>query len=137
MKHITRLLCSAAISGTLMSVALAAAPDPASAPAIPTAAAAAAAAHAKAGVATVPASQSVSYLQGTVVSSLNTDSYTYVEISKNDQKAWIVGPLITVKEGSQVQFEEGAVMHDFYSKQLNRTFPEVMFVQSIDMVAGK
>ncbi len=136
MKHITRLLCSAAISGTLMSVALAAAPDPASAPAIPTAAAAAAA-HAKAGVATVPASESVSYLQGTVVSSLNTDSYTYVEISKNDQKAWIVGPLITVKVGSQVQFEEGAVMHDFYSKQLNRTFPEVMFVQSIDMVAGK
>lgn len=75
--------------------------------------------------------------EGTVVSSLNTESYTYVEISKNDQSAWIVGPLVTVKPGNHVKFEEGAIMSGFYSKQLNRTFPTVMFVQDITVTAEK
>jgi len=136
MKQLIRLLCGVALSGTLVTGAVAAPGDAATGPTnAAAAAAAAAAAHSKAGVNTVPAA--AVYLQGTVVSSLNTDSYTYVEISKNDQKAWIVGPLITVKPGNLVQFEEGAVMHDFYSKQLNRTFPEVMFVAGIDVVPAK
>lgn len=75
--------------------------------------------------------------EGTVVSSLNTDSYTYVEISKSDQNAWIVGPLVAVKPGDHVKFEEGAIMKDFYSKQLDRTFPRVMFVQEVTVAAEK
>ena len=75
--------------------------------------------------------------EGTVVSSLNTDSYTYVEISKNDQNVWIVGPLVAVTPGNKVKYEEGAIMKDFYSKQLERNFPTVMFVQEVIVVAEK
>jgi hypothetical protein len=73
--------------------------------------------------------------EGKVVSTLDTDTYTYVEISQNDQNSWIVGPLVALQPGNQVHFEEGMIMHDFYSKQLNRTFPEVMFVDAITVSA--
>lgn len=101
MKSLVRLLCGVVLSGTLLSAAIA------------------------------DENTVVSSLEGTVVSALNTESYTYVEISKNDQNAWIVGPLVAVKPGNQVRFEEGAIMKNFYSKQLDRTFPAVMFVPEI------
>lgn len=107
MKYFIRLLCGVVLSSTLISAAIAA------------------------------DNSVVSFFEGTVVSSLNTDSYTYVEISKNDQTAWIVGPLVAVKPGNQVKFEEGAIMSNFYSKQLNRTFPSVMFVQDIIVTSEK
>lgn len=107
MKSLVRLLCGVVLSGTLLSAAIAA------------------------------EDTVVSSLEGTVVSSLNTENYTYVEISKNDQNAWIVGPLVVVKPGNQVKFEEGAIMKDFYSKQLDRTFPTVMFVGEITVAAEK
>lgn len=107
MKYFIRLLCVVVLSSTLISAAIAA------------------------------ESASVSSFKGTVVSSLNTESYTYVEIAKNNQNAWIVGPLIAVKPGNQVKFEEGAIMKNFYSKQLDRTFPTVMFVGEITVEAEK
>ena len=73
--------------------------------------------------------------EGKVVSAINTESYTYVEITQNDQNSWIVGPLVTLQPGNQVTFEEGMIMHDFYSKQLDRTFPAVMFVDAITVSA--
>lgn len=101
MNFLARLLCGVMLSGALISLAIAA------------------------------ESTSPSTFKGTVVSALDTESYTYVEISKNGQNAWIVGPVVVVKPGNQVKFEEGAIMKDFYSKQLDRTFPTVMFVGEI------
>jgi hypothetical protein len=75
--------------------------------------------------------------EATVVSTLNTDTYTYVEISKNDQKTWIVGPLVAVKPGNRVHFSEGMIMTQFRSEQLKRIFPEVMFVQEIVVTGTK
>lgn len=99
MKTLVRLLYAIALSGTIMSTAVAA--------------------------------------EGKVVSVFNTDTYTYVEISRNDQNSWIVGPLVVVKPSDQVHYEEGAVMTDFYSDQLRRKFPAVMFVQEITVAAEK
>lgn len=107
MKYLIRLLCGVALCGAVLSAAMAA------------------------------QDTAVSFLEGTVVSSLDTESYTYVEVSKNNQKVWIVGPLVAVKPGNHVRFEEGALMHAFYSKQLNRTFPEVMFVPGISVTPEK
>jgi len=45
--------------------------------------------------------------------------------------------VVAVKPGNQVQFEEGAIMKNFYSQQLLRTFPEVMFVGEITVAAEK
>jgi len=75
--------------------------------------------------------------EGKVVSFLQTESYTYVEVSQNGENSWIVGPLVKVQAGDQVTFDEGVVMNDFYSKQLDRTFPAVMFVQGVAVVQEK
>jgi len=45
--------------------------------------------------------------------------------------------VVAVKPGNQVKFEEGAIMKNFYSQQLLRTFPEVMFVGEITVAAEK
>ncbi|MFI4939420.1 MAG: hypothetical protein ACHP7O_03620 [Burkholderiales bacterium] len=108
MKYLVRLFAAFALCGAMMSTAIAAE-----------------------GAATVP------LLEGAVVSTLNAESYTYVEISKNDKKFWIVGPTVAVKPGNHVQYEEGAIMNNFFSKNLNRTFPEVMFVSGITVVPEK
>jgi beta-lactamase class D len=72
MKPHVRLLCGVALSGAIISAAIAA--------------------------------------EGKVVSVINTESYTYVEISQNEQNSWIVGPLLVVQPGNQVHFEEGMIM---------------------------
>ena len=107
MKYLVRLVCGVALCSTILSAAIAA------------------------------EGTAVSSLEGTVVSSLTTESYTYVEISKDNKNVWIVGPLVAVKPGNHVRFEEGAIMTAFYSKQLDRTFPEVMFVPGITVTAEK
>ncbi len=75
--------------------------------------------------------------EGTVVSSLNTDMYSYIEVTQADKNLWIAGPKVSVKAGDKVQFPEGAMMSNFQSKQLQRTFPSVMFVQQIVVAGGK
>ncbi len=75
--------------------------------------------------------------EGKVVSSINTASYTYVEVSQNGKNVWLASPLVKVKPGNRVRFDEGAMMRNFYSKSLNRTFPAVLFVQQVLVTAEK
>jgi hypothetical protein len=74
--------------------------------------------------------------EGKVVSSVNTDMYTYVEIEQNGKNVWVAAPTVVVKAGDQVRFDDGAVMTNFHSKQLQRTFPSVMFVQRVAIAAS-
>ncbi len=75
--------------------------------------------------------------EGKVVSSINTKSYTYVEVFQKGQNIWLASPLVKVKSGNLVRFDEGTMMHNFYSKTLNRTFPSVLFVQQVIVTAEK
>lgn len=72
-----------------------------------------------------------------MVSSLKVESYTYVEVSHDNKTEWIVVDLMELQPGSQVKYEEGAVMDNFYSKFLNRTFPRVMFVSDFSVLPEK
>lgn len=75
--------------------------------------------------------------EGKVVSAINTDMYTYVEIAQNDKTVWIAAPTVAAKPGNLIRFDDGMMMRNFYSKQLQRNFPEVMFVQSATITAEK
>jgi len=76
--------------------------------------------------------------EGTVVSAIGTDMYTYVEVEQKDKTLlWIAVPAMTAKPGDQIRFEDGMMMTNFYSKQLKRTFPAVMFVQTASISAEK
>ncbi len=82
----------------------------------------------------VPASQLPQ--KGKVVSFINTDQYTYIEVSqgKGKETVWLASTTVAVKKGDQIRFDDGMVMTNFYSKTLKRTFPKVLFVSKVVVV---
>lgn len=69
--------------------------------------------------------------KGKVLSSIDANEYTYIEVKQGKETLWIAAPLVAVKKDAIVRFEDGAVMTNFRSKLLNRTFPSVMFVSRV------
>ena len=68
---------------------------------------------------------------GKVLSTISVPSYTYVEVSQGNKTQWIAAATSKVKKGDMVRFDDGMVMKDFYSKTLKRTFPSIVFVNSL------
>lgn len=66
--------------------------------------------------------------KGKVISSIDASIYTYIELTENGKNVWIAAPTVKVKKGDMVRFSDGAIMSNFFSKSLNRTFPAVVFV---------
>ena len=65
---------------------------------------------------------------GKVVETMNSSGYTYVRIEQaNGEKIWIAVPETKVTKGKTMSFEPGAVMANFKSKTLNRTFDKIIF----------
>lgn len=75
--------------------------------------------------------------KGKVLSSINANEYTYIEVEQGKNILWLAAPSVTVKKGDVIRFEDGAVMANFRSKLLNRTFPSVMFVNRTVVTKGK
>ena len=70
---------------------------------------------------------------GEVVSTQDANEFTYVEVKRTDAVEWIAVPLMVLKPGTVIRYEEGIVMADFYSKLLKRTFASVRFVGQIEV----
>ena len=66
--------------------------------------------------------------KGKVLSSIDASIYTYIEVSENGKTLWLAAPTVAVKKGDMIRFSDGAVMSNFYSKSLNRTFESIVFV---------
>jgi hypothetical protein len=66
--------------------------------------------------------------QGKVVSSIDASIYTYIEVSEAGKTVWLAAPTVAVKKGETIGYDDGAVMTNFFSKSLNRTFETVIFV---------
>lgn len=71
--------------------------------------------------------------KGKVLSFINTDQYTYIEVSqaKVKESVWLASTTVAVKKGDKISFDDGFVMSNFYSKTLKRTFPKVLFVSKV------
>ena len=72
---------------------------------------------------------------GTVVETMNTAGYTYVQVDTGKDKIWAAAPEFPVKVGDLVTVPQGALMQNYQSKTLNRTFPQIYFVSGVS-VAG-
>jgi len=70
-------------------------------------------------------------ITGTVVSTSNVASYTYVEVDTGDGIAWAAGPRTEVKVGDRVFIPDGSPMPDFYSPTLDRRFELIYFATAI------
>lgn len=72
--------------------------------------------------------------EGKVLSTLDAPGYTYMELANTEKRFWIAAPTTRVKAGDRVRFEQSLVMKNFNSKTLNRTFDEIIFVNSADVI---
>jgi hypothetical protein len=72
---------------------------------------------------------------GQVISHIDANEYTYVEVNEAGKNVWLAAPKTAVKDGDAIRFANGMVMRDFYSKLLKRTFPEVIFTGSVEVTA--
>jgi hypothetical protein len=76
--------------------------------------------------------------EGKVLSSIDASKYTYIELTENGKNVWIAAveaAVKKVKKGDTVRFSDGAVMSNFSSKSLNRTFASVMFVGKAEIAS--
>lgn len=59
---------------------------------------------------------------------IQTSSYTYVRVSEDDKESWIAIGKAEVEKGKTYYYAANVEMTDFKSKELNRTFPVISFV---------
>jgi hypothetical protein len=66
-----------------------------------------------------------------VVEVLQASAYTYLEVNEKGEKFWIAVSLMEAKKGDVLHFSQSMEMTDFQSRDLNRTFEKLLFVDDI------
>ena len=72
---------------------------------------------------------------GTVLETMNSGGYTYVQVDTGSEKIWAAAPEFKVEVGDAVVVPEGMAMANYHSKTLDRDFDMVYFVDGV-MVGG-
>lgn len=67
---------------------------------------------------------------------LQTKSYTYLRVKENDADYWMAASKMDAKPGDVLYYEDAMRMQDFRSKELDRFFESILFVQQISHDAG-
>lgn len=76
----------------------------------------------------------IEQISGEVTEVIVSGNFTYVEIAHAGATVWAAGiGSDTIKKGDSVSFSAQMPMRDFFSKNLNRTFPIIYFVKQFDI----
>lgn len=75
-------------------------------------------------VARAPGQETIS---GKVAETMDAGGYTYFKVAQGSDFVWVASGPQKTKVGDVVSFKAGAVMTDFYSKTLKRTFKKIVF----------
>lgn len=65
--------------------------------------------------------------KGKVLSSIDTKSFTYIEIQDGSKKLWIVAPTVAVKAGNTISYADAPLQAKYQSPSLNREFTNLIF----------
>ncbi len=71
--------------------------------------------------------------KGIALEKLNTTKYTYLLLEENGTKKWLAFPLANIKIGATYYYSGEMLMEKFESKELNRTFDKVYFIQGVSL----
>ena len=71
---------------------------------------------------------------GTVLEVIDTDTYTYLQVTTEKGPLWLAVYKTKVAKGATVKYSNGVAMSGFYSKSLNRNFDVIVFVDTIEQV---
>lgn len=73
--------------------------------------------------------------EGVVKQVLQAEMYSYIQIrTAKGLLTWLAGPRTELPIDSRIRYSKGVRMTNFYSKELQRPFPEVIFVGQIESV---
>lgn len=74
---------------------------------------------------------------GRVLQLLQSGDYTYAEVeTAGTQRVWLVGAPLQIEPGDNLQWGAYAVMENYRSQTLGRTFAQILFVNSWGPVGG-
>lgn len=59
-------------------------------------------------------------------------NYTYLEVKAKGPAYWVALPTTEIAVGSVISYRGGMIMENFESKELNRTFDKVLFLEGLD-----
>lgn len=62
---------------------------------------------------------------------LQTSNYTYLRVASDTSLQWLAVPSMDIKAGDTCYYTGGLVMPDFKSKELNKTFDRVIFMEGV------
>ncbi len=65
------------------------------------------------------------------------DMYTYIQVTgktDKDKTVWLAASKIKVAKGDTIRYGGGAIMANYHSKTLNKTFDEITFVDKVELV---
>jgi hypothetical protein len=69
---------------------------------------------------------------GKVKSVEQVANYTYLLVKAKGPAYWVAIPSREIVEGSVISYRGGMLMEDFYSKELDKTFDKVLFVDALE-----
>ena len=76
-------------------------------------------------------------VEATVVKADNTLSYTFIEIERDGKPLWLASDVVELKAGDRISFDEGFIMMNFFSNDLQRSFPNMTFVEKVKVIPEK
>jgi hypothetical protein len=65
---------------------------------------------------------------GTVLETFDSGGYSYARLATNEGEVWIAGPVTALEVGQTISLYGAALMSDFVSTSLDRTFERIYFV---------
>ena len=68
---------------------------------------------------------------GKVLEVMDASIYTYIQVTSDSGPVWLAASKTKVPKGSTISYPNGAVMSNFTSKSLNRTFDKIIFLDKV------
>ncbi len=68
---------------------------------------------------------------GKVLEVMDASIYTYMQVTSDKGPVWIAASKTSVPKGATISYPDGAVMTNFYSKTMNRTFEKIIFLDKV------
>jgi hypothetical protein len=76
--------------------------------------------------------------KGKVLETMDASIYTYMQVSTdNGPPVWIAASKFKVNKGDTISYPDGAVMTNFNSPSLNRTFDKIIFLDKVTVIKKK
>ncbi len=75
--------------------------------------------------------------EGVVKEVVHAEMYSYIKVSGKEGVVWLAAPKIELDLNIKIRYSKGVRMSNFYSKELERNFPVVIFVGQVKLVEAE